>query len=84
MIRQFFRTPRRRLVTLAVLAAAVAAVGWYAVQPVHPTCTVYSGAYVPATASAAEAITASQQAYEKALADGACRPSHARFHDWID
>ncbi|GAA0612564.1 hypothetical protein GCM10010394_48000 [Streptomyces crystallinus] len=84
MIRQFFRPPRRRLVALTVLAAAVVAVGWYAVQPVHPACTVYSGSYVPLTASAAETDSASLHAYEEALAEGACEPSHARFHDWID
>ncbi|MFD9791420.1 hypothetical protein ACFWXK_10765 [Streptomyces sp. NPDC059070] len=84
MLRQFFRPLWRRLLTMAVLAGAVAATGWYAAQPVRPACALYSGAYVPATASAAETDAASQQAYEKALADGACGPRHARFHDWID
>ncbi|MFF3286442.1 hypothetical protein [Streptomyces sp. NPDC003023] len=73
MITPFFRTSRRRLVALAILAAVVA-FGWYAAQPVHPACTVYSGAYVPVNASAAEADAAARQAYEKALTDGTCGP----------
>lgn len=82
MITPFFRTSRRRLITLAMLAAVVA-FGWYAAQPVHPACTVYSGAYVPVNASAVETDAAARQAYEKALADGACGPSRARLRDWI-
>jgi hypothetical protein len=66
----FFRTSRRRLITLAILAAVVA-FGWYAAQPVYPACTVYSGAHLPVNASAAGVDAAARQAYEKALADGA-------------
>ncbi|MEU3723354.1 hypothetical protein [Streptomyces sp. NPDC031705] len=86
MINPFFHAPGRRFITLAVLAAVVA-FGWYAVQPVHPRCTVHSavgsGALVPAGTSAEEMEAVARQAYEDALADGACGPSHARFRDWI-
>lgn len=70
MITPFFRTSRRRLITLAILAAVVA-FGWYAAQPVYPACTVYSGAYLPVNASAAGVDAAARQAYENALTDGA-------------
>ncbi|MFE1271305.1 hypothetical protein [Streptomyces sp. NPDC058758] len=86
MINPFFRTPGRRFITLAVLAAVVA-FGWYAVQPVYPRCTIYSGvgsgAIMSAGISAEEMEAIARQAYEDALADGACGPSHARFRDWI-
>ncbi|MFF9909047.1 hypothetical protein [Streptomyces sp. NPDC013457] len=83
MITPLFRISRRRLIALTVLAG-IAAFGWYAAQPVHPACTVYSGAYVPLDASSAEVDAATRQAYGKALASGACGPSRARFRDWID
>ncbi|MFD8012593.1 hypothetical protein [Streptomyces sp. NPDC058955] len=82
MINPLFRTSRRRLITLIMLAAVIA-FGWYAVQPVFPECTVYSGAYVPVDASAEEVDAATRQAYENALADGACGPPRARFRDWV-
>ncbi|MFF2778532.1 hypothetical protein ACFVU3_26880 [Streptomyces sp. NPDC058052] len=85
MINPFFHTPRRRFITLATLAAVIA-FGWYAVQPVHPRCKTYavgSGSLTSAGASAEEREAVARQAYEDALADGACGPSRARFRDWI-
>ncbi|MFB7346058.1 hypothetical protein [Streptomyces hydrogenans] len=86
MINLFFHTPRRRFITLATLAGAVA-FGSYAVQPVYPRCTIYpgagSGAIMSAGISAEEREVVARQAYEDALADGACGPSRARFRDWI-
>ncbi|MFJ6053448.1 hypothetical protein [Streptomyces sp. NPDC092307] len=86
MINPFFHIPRRRFITLAMLAAVVA-FGWYAVQPVYPRCTIRSavgsGGLVPAVTSEEEMTAIARQAYEDALADGACGPSHARFRDWI-
>ncbi|MFD0078761.1 hypothetical protein ACFVIY_41010 [Streptomyces sp. NPDC127166] len=85
MINPFFHTPRRRFITLATLAAVVA-FGWYAVQPVYPRCTTYavgSGSLMSAGTSAEEREAVARQAYEDALADGTCGPSHARFRDWI-
>ncbi|MET9040442.1 hypothetical protein ACFWAN_37825 [Streptomyces mirabilis] len=81
MINRFSRVPRRRLIAVVVLAATVT-FAWYAAQPIYPACTVFSGAYVPAGASASDRDAAYRQAYEQALADGACGPSHARFRDW--
>ncbi|MFD9636914.1 hypothetical protein [Streptomyces violascens] len=60
MINRFFRAPRRRLITVAILAAVVVAFGWYAAQPVYPACTVFAGAYVPINASAADRDAASR------------------------
>ncbi|MFF9148235.1 hypothetical protein ACF1BN_25620 [Streptomyces sp. NPDC014861] len=84
MINLFFRG--RRLVTLATLAAVVA-FGWYALQPVHPRCAIHtavgSGSLVSPGSSAEDREAAARQAYEDALADGACGPSRARFRDWI-
>ncbi|URM88936.1 hypothetical protein LUW75_01630 [Streptomyces sp. MRC013] len=84
MINPFFHTPGRRFIALAALVAVVA-FGWYAVQPVYPRCTigVGSGSLVSAGTSAEEMEAVARQAYEDALADGACGPSHARFRDWI-
>ncbi|MFF5487192.1 hypothetical protein [Streptomyces virginiae] len=82
MINPFFHTPGRRFITVAVLAAVVA-FGWYAVQPVHPRCAIGSGALMSAGTSAEEMEAAARQAYEDAVADGACGPAHARFRDWI-
>ncbi|MFF4012390.1 hypothetical protein [Streptomyces sp. NPDC001717] len=85
MINPFFHAPRRRFVTLATLAAVVA-FGWYAVQPVYPRCTTYavgSGSLMSGGTSAEEREALARQAYEDALADGTCGPSHARFRDWI-
>ncbi|MEV4918927.1 hypothetical protein AB0K47_19195 [Streptomyces tirandamycinicus] len=84
MINPFFHTPRHRFITLAMLAAVVA-FGWYAVQPVYPRCTTHtavgSGAITGTSMEEMEAVA--RQAYEDALADGACGPSRARFRDWI-
>ncbi|MFF8601100.1 hypothetical protein ACF065_18400 [Streptomyces sp. NPDC015232] len=78
----FFHTPGRRFIALALLAAAVS-FGWYALQPVYPRCAIGSGALMSAGTSAEEREAAARQAYEDALADGACGPSQARFRDWI-
>ncbi|MGY0021267.1 hypothetical protein ACVHNB_20125 [Streptomyces sp. YJ-C3] len=53
MINQVFRPPQRQLIAAAILTAVVA-FGWYAVQPVYPACTVFSGSYVPAGTSSAD------------------------------
>ncbi|MET8967015.1 hypothetical protein ACWEP8_09755 [Streptomyces hydrogenans] len=86
MTNPLFHTPRRRLLTLAT-SAAVVAFGWYAVQPVHPRCAIStavgSGSLTSVGTSAEERDAVARQAYEDALADGACGPSHARFRDWI-
>ncbi|MFJ3098309.1 hypothetical protein [Streptomyces hydrogenans] len=86
MINSFFRAPGRRFVALAVLAGVVV-FGWYAVQPVYPRCAIRSavgsGSLVSAGTSAEEREAIARKAYEDALTDGACGPSHARFRDWI-
>ncbi|MFC7218815.1 hypothetical protein ACFQLX_11625 [Streptomyces polyrhachis] len=86
MINPLFHTPRRHFITLAMLAAIVA-FGWYAVQPVYPRCTIHSavgsGSIMSPSLSAEEMEAIARQAYEDALADGACGPSRARFRDWI-
>lgn len=64
-------------------AAAVVAFGAWALWPVaDASCVVYSGAYVPADATKADTDAAVRRAHDKAVADGACGPKRARFHDW--
>ncbi|MEV0918224.1 hypothetical protein AB0I93_28705 [Streptomyces sp. NPDC049967] len=68
---------------LTVIAAAVVAFASWALWPVYDSsCVVYSGAYIPMNAPKAETDAAVQRAHEKALADGACGPKRARFHNW--
>lgn len=63
--------------------AAVVAFGSWALWPVYDSsCVVLSGAYIPMNAPKAETEAAVQRAYDKALADGACGPKRARFHNW--
>lgn len=72
----------------AVLITLAVAVGWYAIRPIQPPCTIYSGAYIAADTSPTDADTASREAYdrayEQALADGTCQPARPRFRTWID
>ncbi|MFD9722583.1 hypothetical protein [Streptomyces sp. NPDC059072] len=76
-------TPRRRIAALLTVAAAVFAFGSWALWPVYDSsCVVYSGAYTPMNAPKAEVDAAAQRRYDKALADGACGPKRARFHNW--
>ncbi|MFD3517441.1 hypothetical protein [Streptomyces sp. NPDC058657] len=82
MISRLLSTPRRIAAVLTVTAAAVA-FGTWALWPVHHSpCVVYSGAYTPVNAPQAETDAAVQRAYHDALADGACGPKRARFHNW--
>ncbi|MER5556212.1 hypothetical protein ABT001_31865 [Streptomyces sp. NPDC002793] len=83
MISRSFSTPRRRVTAALTVMAAVVAFGSWALWPVYDSsCVVYSGAYVPMNAPKAEADAAVQRAYDKDLADGACGPKRARFHNW--
>ncbi|MFD3803104.1 hypothetical protein ACFWSF_33775 [Streptomyces sp. NPDC058611] len=49
---------------------------------INSLCVAYSGVYIPMNAPKAEADAAVQRVYDKALADGACGPKRARFHNW--
>jgi hypothetical protein len=63
--------------------AAAVAFGTWALWPVYDSsCVVYAGVYAPMHAPKAETDAAVQQAYDKALAAGACGPKRARFHNW--
>ncbi|QTI42461.1 hypothetical protein JYK04_00219 [Streptomyces nojiriensis] len=63
--------------------AAVVAFGSWVLWPVYDSsCVVYSGSYVPMNAPKAEVDAAMQWRYDKAVADGACGPKRARFHNW--
>jgi hypothetical protein len=82
VISRLFSTLRRR-VTAVLTVMAVVAFGSWALWPVYDSsCVVYSGAYIPMNAPKAETDAAVQRAYDKALADGACGPKRARFHNW--
>ncbi|MFL4907469.1 hypothetical protein ACJ6WF_30770 [Streptomyces sp. MMS24-I2-30] len=65
------------------MAATVAALGSWALWPVYQPCVTFTGAYIPLGAPKAEADAIERRAYERALADGACGPKRARFHNWI-
>lgn len=83
VISRLFSTPRRRVTAVLTVMAAVVAFGSWALWPVSDSsCVVYSGAYTPMNAPKAETDAAMQRAYNKALADGACGPKRARFHNW--
>uniref|UniRef100_A0AAU2VXN5 Uncharacterized protein n=1 Tax=Streptomyces sp. NBC_00008 TaxID=2903610 RepID=A0AAU2VXN5_9ACTN len=83
MIFRSFSTSRRRVTAVLMVMAAVVAFGSWALWPVYnSSCAVYSGAYIPMSAPKAEADAAVRRAYDKTLADGACGPKRARFHNW--
>ncbi|MEV5609109.1 hypothetical protein [Streptomyces sp. NPDC052225] len=85
MISRLLSTPRRRVAAVLTVTSVVVAFGSWALWPVHDSsCVVYSGAYVPMNAAKAEVEAAMQRAYDKALADGACGPKRARFHNWTE
>ncbi|GAA3283617.1 hypothetical protein GCM10010493_75080 [Streptomyces lavendulae subsp. grasserius] len=63
--------------------AAAVAFGSWALWPVYDSsCVVCPGFYVPMNAPKAEVDAAAQRRYDKALADGACGPERACFHNW--
>ncbi|MFG3369588.1 hypothetical protein ACIPWY_31370 [Streptomyces sp. NPDC090032] len=83
MIFRLLSTPRRRVAAVLTVTAAVVAFGSWALWPVYDSsCVVYSGSYIPLNAPKAEIDAAVQRRYDKALADGACGPKRARFHNW--
>ncbi|GAA5207588.1 hypothetical protein GCM10023323_23710 [Streptomyces thinghirensis] len=83
VISRLVSTPRRRVAAVLTVTAAVVALGSWTLWPVHDSsCVVYSGAYVPMNAPKTEVDAAAQRDYDKALADGACGPKRARFHNW--
>lgn len=83
VIFRLLSTPRRRVAALLTVTAAVVAFRSWMLWPVYDSsCVVYSGAYIPMNAPKAEVDAAAQRHYDKALADGACGPKRARFHNW--
>ncbi|MGW0786296.1 hypothetical protein [Streptomyces sp. NPDC002913] len=82
---QIFRhlsTPRCRF-TATLTVTAVVALGSWVLWPVYnSSCVVCSGACTPMNATTDEVDAAVQRGYDKALADGACGPKRARFHNW--
>ncbi|MFE2153784.1 hypothetical protein ACFXAO_27485 [Streptomyces lavendulae] len=83
MILRLLSTPRRRVAAVLTVTAAAVAFATWVLWPVHDSsCVVYSGSYVPMNAPEAEAEAALQRRHDKALADGACGPERARFHNW--
>ncbi|WP_327575705.1 hypothetical protein [Streptomyces sp. NBC_00145] len=83
MIFRLLSTPRRRVAAVLTVTAAVVAFGSWVLWPVYDSsCVVYSGSYIPMNAPKAEVDAAVQRRYDKALADGACGPKRARFHNW--
>jgi hypothetical protein len=83
VILRLLSTPRRRVAAVLTVTATVVAFGSWVLWPVYDSsCVVYSGSYIPMNAPKAEADAAVQRHDDKALADGACGPKRARFHNW--
>lgn len=80
----------RWLILFVGALVVVVALGWYAMEPVRPECTTFSGRYVPfrGLPDDEEAVGANSEldarAYQRAVESGHCEPPHARWHEWRD